>query len=142
MDGIIVVWIVVAVACAYIGKSLGSQKEAESAGFWAGLLLGPFGLLLATLIDGRACCPTCGSRLNRRPAVCPGCATRFEWSDGAKLGTYYPPAGKAGAAPPRSRNLMACPDCGNHVSKLAKACPKCGRPVALTPERPSGAGGS
>ena len=43
---------------------------------------------------------------------------------------------------PTNPNLFPCPECGYHVSKLAKACPKCGHPVALTPERPSGAGES
>ena len=94
MEGLIFVWIIVGIACALIGKAIGSQKEAESGGFWSGLLLGPFGLLLAAVIDGRPYCPTCGSRLNRRPSVCPGCETRFEWSDGGKLGTFYPPAEK------------------------------------------------
>jgi hypothetical protein len=26
--------------------------------------------------------------------------------------------------------LMACPDCGRHVSRLATTCPNCGRPLA------------
>jgi len=25
-------------------------------------------------------------------------------------------------------NLFPCPDCGRHVSRLAKSCPNCGRP--------------
>jgi ribosomal protein S14 len=28
-----------------------------------------------------------------------------------------------------NRNLVPCPDCGRHVSRLAKACPNCGRPL-------------
>ena len=27
-------------------------------------------------------------------------------------------------------NLVPCPDCGRHVSRLAKACPNCGRPLS------------
>ena len=31
---------------------------------------------------------------------------------------------------PRGRpNLDPCPDCGQMVSRLAKACPRCGRPL-------------
>ncbi len=30
---------------------------------------------------------------------------------------------------PRGPNLVACPDCGQVVSRLAKACPHCGRPL-------------
>jgi len=33
-----------------------------------------------------------------------------------------------------NRRLTHCPDCGRHVSRLARVCPHCGRP--LTPERP------
>ena len=130
MEGIFGFWIIAATVCAFIGKAIGSQKESAVAGFLSGFLLGPFGLLLAAVLDGRPCCPTCGSRLNRRPSVCPGCETRFEWSHGGKLGTYYSPGRKASTALPPSTNLIPCPDCGNHVSRLAKACPKCGRPIA------------
>jgi len=36
----------------------------------------------------------------------------------------------AKAAPPmRGPNLDSCPDCGQMVSRLAKACPHCGRPL-------------
>lgn len=128
MDVLVFSWIAAAVTCAFIGSKIASEKEAENAGFLAGLLLGPFGLLLAAVIDSRPCCPTCGTRLNRRPSLCPSCATRFVWSDGGKLGTYFPPTGKAG---PVRAPLMPCPDCGNEVSRLAKACPKCGRPIAV-----------
>lgn len=34
---------------------------------------------------------------------------------------------KGGSANP---NLFPCPDCGGHVSRLAKSCPNCGRPFA------------
>ena len=27
-------------------------------------------------------------------------------------------------------NLFPCPDCGRHVSRLAKSCPNCGRPFS------------
>jgi hypothetical protein len=33
------------------------------------------------------------------------------------------------ASPMRGPNLTSCPDCGQAVSRLAKACPHCGRPV-------------
>jgi predicted amidophosphoribosyltransferase len=31
---------------------------------------------------------------------------------------------------PANPNLLPCPDCGRHVSRLAKSCPNCGRPLA------------
>ena len=31
---------------------------------------------------------------------------------------------------PANPNLFPCPDCGRHVSRLAKSCPNCGRPLA------------
>jgi uncharacterized membrane protein YsdA (DUF1294 family) len=97
-----------------LGSWFGTQRNRRQAGFWLGCFFGPSGWLLTLLLP-----PGTGNR--------PG--------DGGKLGTCYPSAERAIAVPPRSTNLMACPDCGNHVSKLAKACPKCGRPVALTPEQ-------
>ena len=41
---------------------------------------------------------------------------------------------------PTNPNLFPCPHCGHHVSRLATVCPKC--KYLLTPERPSGAGGT
>ena len=121
------VWVV----CGALGYWVASNKEAENVGLWVGLLLGPIGVVVACLLDGRPCCPTCGTRLNRRPSLCPQCATRFEWSDGGKLGTFFPSAGKVGPVAATNTNLIPCPDCGNQVSRLAKACPKCGRPIAV-----------
>ena len=31
--------------------------------------------------------------------------------------------------PPMAGNLLACPECGGGVSRLANACPHCGRPL-------------
>jgi len=31
---------------------------------------------------------------------------------------------------PTNPNLFPCPDCGRHVSRLAKSCPNCGRPFS------------
>jgi hypothetical protein len=41
---------------------------------------------------------------------------------------------KSPRAGPTNPNLFPCPECGHHVSRLAKACPKCGQP--LPPEPP------
>ena len=82
-------------------------------------------------------CPTCGERLNGRPSQCPQCATRFVWSNAGKTCEYWAPESGVGApkkgaeaSAVKNPNLLPCPDCGNQVSKLAKACPKCGRPLA------------
>ena len=31
---------------------------------------------------------------------------------------------------PTDPDLFPCPDCGRHVSRLAKSCPNCGRPFS------------
>lgn len=31
---------------------------------------------------------------------------------------------------PAGAKLIACPDCGRHVSRMAPSCPQCGRPLA------------
>jgi ssDNA-binding Zn-finger/Zn-ribbon topoisomerase 1 len=130
----LIVLILLWIACGYIGKKIANQKEAGDTGFWLGVLLGPIGIAIALGLDDRSCCPTCGTRLNARPAQCPQCQTRFKWSNEGKTCEFFPPAGTAPAAAARSAaahnsNLLPCPDCGNQISRLAQACPKCGRPM-------------
>lgn len=75
--------------CGLLGYVIGMNKEAGKTGLWLGLLFGPLGLLAAAPVDRRAPCPSCGTRLNGRPSLCPGCRTKFEWDGDAC--TYFPP---------------------------------------------------
>ena len=154
MEGLIIlVWI----ACAGIGYGVGKQKNAGRQGAALGLLLGPIGVLVASAVDCRPCCPVCGTRLNLHPFLCPQCETRFQWAEvdslrgsgdsskpyrpawaratgeggETKLAKYFPPFAGIAAGLANEANLLPCPDCGNYVSRLAKACPKCGRPIAI-----------
>ena len=125
MEWLIGLWII----CGIIGSVIGSQKEAGVTGFWLGLLLGPIGIAIALGVDGRPCCPNCGTRLNGHPAQCPQCQTRFiEWYNKA-IRKISPPAYTTPSITPPNPNLLPCPDCGNQISRLAQACPKCGRPM-------------
>ena len=75
--------------CGCLGYAMAQAKEAEKFGFWLGFLLGPIGLVAILAIDGRASCPTCGTKLNGKPEMCPACKTRFKW-DG-NVADYFPP---------------------------------------------------
>ena len=76
--------------CGVIGSAIGSKNRAGFAGFWLGFILGPLGIFIVIFaLDKRETCPHCGTRLNGRPAICPACKTRFEWS--GKECAYFPP---------------------------------------------------
>jgi hypothetical protein len=75
--------------CGLLGRIVGSQKGAGTAGTVLGLLFGPIGVIVAGFIDARPCCPTCGTRLNQRPVLCPACKTRFKWN--GKECEFFPP---------------------------------------------------
>lgn len=79
------------VVCAVIGKAVGSQKNAGGWGMLLGLFLGPIGIIVAALIDGRPICPTCGTKLNGKPKLCPSCKTKFSWWKHQEGFTHIPP---------------------------------------------------
>jgi hypothetical protein len=63
--------------CGVAGYQIGQQKEAAVTGLFWGLALGPVGVLISSQFDSRPLCPTCGTRLNGRPAICPGCRSKL-----------------------------------------------------------------
>ncbi|MFC1758614.1 hypothetical protein ACFL2H_07585 [Planctomycetota bacterium] len=73
---ILVAWLIFGAMAAHIA----SIKEAKTAGFWFGFLLGPFGVLAAGFLDKRAMCPNCGGRLNGQFAVCQHCGIKLDWT--------------------------------------------------------------
>lgn len=75
--------------CGFIGRAVAAQKDAGTAGFYLGFFLGPLGIVVAALIDGRPLCPNCGGRIQGRPQMCQHCGTRFKWS--GKSCEYFPP---------------------------------------------------
>jgi hypothetical protein len=97
MRGWICTWITAASVGGAIGVWFGNQRNRPLAGFWLGLLLGPFGWLLTLLLpsDGRAGasasgtgrCPTCGGGLIGRYSKCPHCASDVFWVGGVPTGT-------------------------------------------------------
>jgi hypothetical protein len=76
-------------ACGLLGHIVGAQKEAGTTGTVLGLLFGPLGVIVAGFIDARPICPTCGTRLNGQPTLCPACKTSFKWN--GKTCEFFPP---------------------------------------------------
>jgi len=63
-------WLLCGIAAAMIG----SQKGEGCAGFMAGVLLGPFGILIALFSKGnRKTCPYCKELIHKDAAVCKHC---------------------------------------------------------------------
>lgn len=76
-------------ACAFLASIVGAQKQAGWTCLMLGILFGPVGLIASFAIDHRETCPTCGTRLNGRPTMCPACKTRFTWK--GRVATFFPP---------------------------------------------------
>ena len=74
-----VILIGVWLACGYLGNVIASEKDAGTLGATYGFMFGPLGLFAAAFIDRRPSCPTCGTRLIKKPTLCVGCKGKFEW---------------------------------------------------------------
>ena len=60
--------------CGVIAGLIGSQKGQGCGGVVAGVLLGPFGILLILFTTGnRAKCRFCREKIDREATVCPRC---------------------------------------------------------------------
>jgi uncharacterized membrane protein YeaQ/YmgE (transglycosylase-associated protein family) len=81
----LIVWFI----CGAMAGRIASHKKAENAGFWYGVLLGPFGVIAAGFLDGRPQCPRCGGRLNQGTdggyPMCQHCGTELDWTHGQPL---------------------------------------------------------
>ena len=71
--------VIAAVLSGIIGAVVGVQKNVSAAGFFLGLFLGPIGIIVALLLDGRHQCPRCHGRLNGEPRVCQHCNAFLGW---------------------------------------------------------------
>lgn len=78
-------WIVAVffwIVCGIIGAGIGAQKNSSMQGFFAGLLLGPLGLLVAFALDNREKCPKCQHRLDEGVRMCGVCREPIAWAHG------------------------------------------------------------
>jgi tetratricopeptide (TPR) repeat protein len=93
--------------CGCIGLWFGGLRNRETAGFWLGFFLGPFGWLLTLLLPaetsgqappseiartipeqrGIGRCPTCGGGLVGLYPKCPHCASAVFWAGQVPMGT-------------------------------------------------------
>lgn len=73
----------------------------------------------AEVSSNRNVCGKCGAEVSESDRFCSSCGEKVNFNESLNM-----PSG-----------LMNCPDCGNPVSRKAKACPNCGCPVvSMTPD--------
>jgi hypothetical protein len=73
---LIVVWIL----SPFAGFMIASHRRAGAMGFLLGAMFGPFGPIIAGMLDNRVTCSRCGTRWNENPTMCPGCHGQIEWN--------------------------------------------------------------
>jgi len=71
--------VLIPVVSAGLGFWAGSFKHAEGPGSLLGLLLGPFGVIVAAVIDRRVRCPGCYNRIDDDVKLCPVCRVTIDW---------------------------------------------------------------
>lgn len=60
--------------CGIIAAAIGGGKGEGCAAFIFGILLGPFGILIALASSGdRTTCPFCAEKIKKKAKVCPHC---------------------------------------------------------------------
>jgi hypothetical protein len=76
MEGFLRVWLVVGLICALVGTGLAVSKGSGAAGFFLGLLLGPFGVLLALLLPEEGVrCAFCKGVVGKGAVKCRHCGS-------------------------------------------------------------------
>ena len=70
---IVVLWLVMALIGALIGQNKGRPVE----GFFAGLLLGPLGLIFIIARSARWKCPECGGAIEKGVRKCRHCGSEL-----------------------------------------------------------------
>ena len=64
-----IIWCLFGIVTAIIARNKG---ESIVTSFLAGMLLGPFGILIVLFVSGKKC-PYCMSKIHREAIVCPKC---------------------------------------------------------------------
>jgi hypothetical protein len=71
---IIILWIIFAIIGALIGQKKGRPLE----GFFAGLLLGPIGLIFIIVRQPKWKCPECGGAIDKNVRKCKHCGSEIK----------------------------------------------------------------
>jgi len=68
--------------CGVIASIIGSQKGLGCGGFIAGVLLGPFGIILVLVMKGdKIKCPYCQKLIDKKAIKCPYCQSNIKELD-------------------------------------------------------------
>lgn len=137
MEGAVALWLLFGIA----GAIVGSRKDQVIAGFLAGVLLGPLGLLIVILVPGSGFdCPYCRERVKRGASVCPHCRRQLgkgsnpvrRYSSTELAGDrFFDPAPPAAQPRPIVPIVVHCPACHARVtvdyrwSGQVMSCPAC-----------------
>ncbi len=76
--GLACFWVIVGSVCALIGFNIAERRDSPGLGALVGFLFGPFGVLIACLLDGRGHCASCDEPVGSKAEVCPHCGNRQE----------------------------------------------------------------
>ena len=101
MSALPMVWIAVALACALVGMAIGDRKGRGAQGFWLGLVLGIFGVVIVAVLS-----PTPDAQARTNHEMVPAVPT-----------LYGEPS------------LRPCPWCAEQIQPAAIICRYCGRDV-------------
>ncbi|HMA18192.1 MAG TPA: zinc ribbon domain-containing protein [Thermoanaerobaculia bacterium] len=118
----ILAWLLFGIVSAIIAKKKG---RSGCAWFFLGVLLGPFGLILAFAASSERepatppsrsrsprTCPSCGEPISREAAACPACEEKASRTRTASPGPTV--------------DYWTCPRCGSSNSKKLSRCGNCG----------------
>jgi len=100
-----------------IGMAIGVKKGMNQAiAFVAGVLLGPFALLMGFITPTKKKCPQCAEQVELAAKVCKHCQYKFLAED------------------PRAaaQKMYECPNCKGLVRGGKTECPHCHKPINTT----------
>jgi len=78
--------------CGLVSAMIGSNKGEGCAAFIIGVLLGPFGILIAIFSPGnRIKCPFCKELMHEDATTCPHCQKEIHWAAETKKAGLFTP---------------------------------------------------